>query len=157
MRMKLSLFASFGIGLAALATAAFVGCSSSDHGALDTDADGGDAGGHDASQSSDASPSDAASDGGTCVLVSPYSSKNEVCNDCAQAECCVEINGCLGDTVCNDDYVDCLLACALDPGDGGDAGVATCEAACDAQYPKGKSEYDIAIGCAEQKCATQCQ
>lgn len=149
------LFASFGIGLAALAlvAAAFVGCSSSDHGAPDADGGGGD----DASQSSDASPSDAASDGGMCSLVSPYSSKNKVCNDCAEAECCVEINGCLADTVCNDDYVNCLLGCALDPGDGGDAGIASCEAACDAQYPTGKSEYDTAIGCAEQKCATQCQ
>ena len=54
-------------------------------------------------------------------------------------------------------HVNCILACALDPGDGGDAGVATCIAACDDQYPVGKAEYDAAIGCAESKCATECQ
>ncbi len=51
----------------------------------------------------------------------------------------------------------CILACALDPGDGGDAGVATCLAACDAQYPQGKAKYDAAIGCGDTKCAAECQ
>lgn len=100
---------------------------------------------------------DAAADGPACELSKPYSSKNAACNACAEQKCCAEVNACLDDPVCDDDYVNCILACALDPGDGGDAGVASCISSCDAQYPKGKAEYDAAIGCAEALCATECQ
>src|SRR5690242_8946726 len=64
---------------------------------------------------------DAAADAGACTLISPYSSKNAACNACAQAKCCAEINGCLGDPGCNDDYVNCAIACALDFDGGSDA------------------------------------
>lgn len=100
---------------------------------------------------------DASPDAPACTLTKPYSSKNTGCNACAEQKCCALVNACLDDPACDDGYVNCILACALDPGDGGDAGVATCIAACDAQYPVGKAEYDAAIGCAESKCATECQ
>jgi hypothetical protein len=105
-------------------------------------------------------PGDA--EAGTCKLAQPFSSKNAVCNDCAEAQCCPEINGCLLDPACNDDYVNCSLVCAFtdfDAGaDGGsDAGTAGCLADCAAQYPKGKAEYDAAFGCADTACATECQ
>jgi hypothetical protein len=101
-------------------------------------------------------PADAPTDAAACVLVSAYSSQNAGCNACAEAKCCAEINGCLGEPGCNDDYVNCILACAFVE-DAGDAGVATCLDACAAQYPQGKAEYDVAIGCAEQACAAECQ
>lgn len=52
--------------------------------------------------------------------------------------------------------MNCILACALLPGDAGDAGVESCLGECAAQHPKGKSEYDAAIGCADDKCASVC-
>ena len=129
-------------------------CSSSepsaDAGALDAQSD----------RSSDApsdGKTDAPSDAGTCKLVSPYSSKNAVCNQCAESKCCIEINGCLGDPKCNDDYVNCILACALLPDDAGDAGTATCLGKCAKDFPQGKAAYDVAIGCAESTCATECK
>jgi len=100
--------------------------------------------------------SDAPTDAAPCALISPYSSQNAACNACAEERCCAEINGCLGDPGCNDDYVNCTLACAF-VDDGGDAGLTACLDACGAQYPQGKAEYDVAIGCAEQACATPCQ
>jgi hypothetical protein len=101
-----------------------------------------------------------AGDGGACTLVKPYSSKNAVCNQCAQAKCCAEINGCLGDPKCDDDYVNCILACSLLPPDGGsDAGAAikACIDQCGVEHPQGKAAYDVAIGCADTKCAVECQ
>lgn len=94
-----------------------------------------------------------APDAAACVLASPYSSKNAVCNTCAEQRCCAQVNGCLQATACNDDYVNCLLACAFDP----DAGQDPCQADCAAQYPAGKAAYDTAIGCVDQACATECQ
>ncbi len=95
-----------------------------------------------------------------CKLSSPYSSKNKACNDCAEASCCVEINGCLDDPRCNDDYVNCSLACALttsvDAGTDAAPVVAACLADCAAKYPAGKALYDTAIGCAESKCKSTC-
>ena len=99
-------------------------------------------------------------DGSACTLVKPYSSKNAVCNQCAQAKCCAEINGCLGDPKCDDDYVNCILACSLLPPDGGaDAGAAikACIDQCGVDHPQGKAEYDVAIGCADTKCKLECQ
>jgi len=90
-----------------------------------------------------------------CTLIKPYSSKDVVCNQCAEEKCCPEINGCLGDPVCDDDYVTCILACALTPVP--DAGVDACLQQCAADYPTGKAKYDVAIGCADSKCATECQ
>ncbi len=94
----------------------------------------------------------------TCKLVKAYSSKNAKCNACAEAKCCVEINGCLGDPKCDDEYVNCILACALLPADAGDAGAEAkaCIAKCGTDFPVGKAAYDKAIGCADAQCATEC-
>jgi hypothetical protein len=144
-------FASFVILLAALA-----GCSSSSLGdplvvdaSLDVAAD--------TRSDTVEAPSDAA-----CKLVAAYSSKNAVCNGCAQSRCCAEVNGCLGDPRCNDDYVNCILACALLPDDAGvgvdAAGVAhDCVAKCGVDFPVGRAAYDAAIGCVDTKCTTECQ
>lgn len=111
----------------------------------------------------DTGPGDTGVEGGdasdaACKLVKAYSSKNAVCNACAEARCCAEINGCLGDKRCDDDYVNCILACALLPPDAGDAGDATkaCLAKCGADFPAGKALYDTAIGCADKQCAKEC-
>ncbi|MBI5531655.1 MAG: hypothetical protein HY898_02995 [Deltaproteobacteria bacterium] len=111
-----------------------------------------------ASAGEDVAPQDAPaeSDGATCKLIKKYSSSNPTCNDCAEQKCCVEINACLGDLECDDTYVNCILACALMPEDAGDAGIALCMDECAAQAPKGKAEYDAAIGCADSKCKTEC-
>jgi len=110
---------------------------------------------------SDAPSADAAdagpTDAGACTLTKPYSSKNATCNACAQAHCCAAINACYADKDCDDGYVNCILACALLPGDAGDAGVASCLADCGAQYPTGKVEYQAAIGCADTACAVECK
>jgi hypothetical protein len=103
------------------------------------------------------SAGDAPSDAGSCKLLKPYSSKNVTCNQCAEAKCCVEINGCLGSPDCDDTYVNCILACALLPDDAGDAGIATCMGQCAVDSPKGKAEYDTAIGCADTKCQIECK
>jgi hypothetical protein len=105
---------------------------------------------------------DAGMDAPACKLASPFSSSNAVCNACAEEKCCAQINGCLLDTACNDDYVNCTLVCAFTDFDagadaGGDAGTAGCLADCAQQFPKGKAEYDTAFGCADTVCATECQ
>ena len=105
----------------------------------------------------DANDANDATDASACSLTKPYSSKNAACNACAEQHCCVAVNACYADPDCDDGYVNCILACALLPGDAGDAGVAACTADCDAQYPKGKQEYDAAIGCADTQCASECQ
>jgi hypothetical protein len=149
------------LAVAALALPLVLACSSATMpGGSGGAADAGppDAGPQD-SGPADAGPSDTGPADAACALLSPYSSENAACNDCAQAMCCVEINGCLGDPGCNDDYVDCTIGCALDDdgGAGADAGLTMCLDGCGTQYPKGKGEYDVAIGCAEQACATECQ
>ena len=96
----------------------------------------------------------------SCTLHKAYSSKNAACNACAQEHCCGAVNGCFDDPRCDDDYVNCILACALVPDDAGpDAGDATgaCLADCRAQYPAGKAEYDTAIGCVDGACADACK
>lgn len=108
----------------------------------------------------DAAPDTALADAAACKLVAPYSSKNVACNDCAQASCCAAVNACLGDTRCNDDYVNCILACALLPADAGPdaAGVAKdCVAKCGVDYPVGRAAYDAAIGCVDAACASACR
>lgn len=139
------------------ACAAIVSCSSSESAGVDASADASLDGSVEAA--GDASPSDA--DGGACTLVRPYSSKNATCNSCAQAKCCVEINACLVDPDCDMGYVDCALACAIDfdagPDAAADAGPTACLADCARQFPKGRMEYDKAIGCADRACATECQ
>ena len=105
---------------------------------------------------------DAPLDAPACKLARAFSSKNAVCNACAEEKCCAEINGCLLDTACNDDYVNCSLVCAFTEFDagadaGGDAGAAGCLADCAQQFPEGKAEYDTAFGCADTACATECQ
>ena len=157
---------------ASLALPLFLACGStptpgggggnSGHGGGEVDA------GPDAAEPLDAAPDTSvdaapdAADAEACKLAQPYSTKNAVCNACAESQCCHEINGCLLDTECNDDYVNCSLACALTDFDAGpdagpDAGTAGCLADCAQQYPKGKTEYDVAIGCADTACATECQ
>jgi len=98
-------------------------------------------------------PVDAPVDSPACTLAKPYSSSDPVCNACAEKECCEEINACLLDPVCDDSYVNCILACSI----GVDAGeVAPCIAICDEDYPAGKAEWDAAIGCADTRCAAEC-
>ncbi len=104
-------------------------------------------------------PTDA--DGGVCALVRPYSSRNATCNACAQAKCCGEVNACLVDTDCDDGYVNCAIACAIDFDAGSDAaadaGPTACFAECARHYPKGKTEYDTAIGCVDRSCGAECK
>ncbi|MBE7478698.1 MAG: hypothetical protein HS104_01730 [Polyangiaceae bacterium] len=102
------------------------------------------------------SPADTGTDAPACQLQKPYSSQDAACNACAEAECCALINVCYSDPDCDDGYVNCILACALLPGDAGDAGVESCIADCAAQHPAGRDEYDAAIGCADAKCAGSC-
>ncbi|MBK8996827.1 MAG: hypothetical protein IPM35_13910 [Myxococcales bacterium] len=102
------------------------------------------------------SPADTGTDAPACQLHKPYSSADADCNACAEAGCCALINACYSDPDCDDGYVNCILACALLPGDAGDAGVESCLADCAAQHPAGRAEYDAAIGCADAKCAGPC-
>lgn len=96
---------------------------------------------------------DAPADSAPCTLVRPYSQKVPACNECAERECCAEINTCLVDPACDDSFVNCMIACTLDA----DAGtIPPCIADCGDQYPTGKAEYDMAIGCADSKCAAEC-
>lgn len=131
---------------------ALAGCSNADGGASDASAlpDGRNDAGADVA-------ADVITDATACTLVKPYSSKDAVCNQCAQTKCCAEINGCLGDPKCDDDYVSCILACALLPGDAGDAGTKSCLDQCAKDFPVGKAEYDVAIGCADTKCTASCK
>ena len=123
---------------------------------LDAPSDTGDASTADGPSDAGSDVTDA-SDASACALSKPYSSKNVACNACAEQHCCAAVNACYADPDCDDGYVNCILACALLPDDAGDAGVAACIADCDAQYPKGKQEYDAAIGCADTQCASECQ
>lgn len=168
------LLAPLGVSLAllaplALALSSFAACSSSTT-AGGTGGTGGADAGPDAVEDAPAdapqdsptdapqdSPTDAPAEAGPCALLSPFSSQNKPCNDCAEAHCCQEINGCLGDPACNDDYVNCTLACALDFDAGPDAGPSDCFAICGEQYPAGKVEYDLAFGCVDQQCLGECQ
>jgi hypothetical protein len=149
-------------GVAVIAATSALACSSGSQGsAASVDASSSDAMlGADAFDGSDVSDVSDVSDAAACALVSPYSSSDAVCNACAQSKCCVEVNGCLGDPACNDDYVDCLLACALSPDDAGtgdaSAAIAACEGQCGVDFPKGKGEYDVAIGCVDMRCADVC-
>lgn len=100
-------------------------------------------------------PVDAAPDAAPCKLLSPYSTKDKPCNDCAEQNCCEEINACFAAPQCDDLYVNCILACALLP-DNADAGVPDCVAKCGTDYPDGKTGYLKAIGCADTKCPAEC-
>ncbi len=91
---------------------------------------------------------------GACALTKPYSSKNQVCNACAEQYCCPQINACYADPACDDGYVNCAIGCAI--GDV-DAGIDPCLAECAKQFPGGRIEYDAAIGCADTECAIECQ
>jgi hypothetical protein len=115
-------------------------------------------------KTADAASADARSDGASCKLVKPYSTKDKTCNTCAETECCAEVNGCLGDTVCDDDYVNCILACVLLEDDAGadadagpDAGIPACEKRCGAQSPKGETEYVAATACVDTRCKSDCK
>ena len=92
-----------------------------------------------------------------CTLVANYSSEDAFCNACAESSCCTEVNGCLGDTRCNDDYVNCQLACALLPDDESPAAIKACFAQCGVDFPEGKQLYDSAIGCVDAACAGICE
>lgn len=129
--------------------ALLLGCSSSES-APPTDA------AVDTSVVVDSTPSDARD--AACKLTKAYSSKDVDCNACAERECCDEVNACFADKRCDDDYVNCILACALLPADAADAGAERdrCVAECDAMHPDGKRAYDGAIGCVEAKCPTEC-
>ena len=51
--------------------------------------------------------------------------------------------------------------CAIDFDAGSDAaadaGPTACPADCARQYPKGKAEYDTAIGCVDRSCGAECK
>ena len=96
-------------------------------------------------------------DGAACSLTKPYSSSDTDCNACAEESCCAEVNACYADPDCDDGYVNCILACALLPGDAGEAGTEACLQDCETQFPVGKQKYDAAIGCVEAGCAAACQ
>ncbi|MDB4996379.1 MAG: hypothetical protein JWM74_3811 [Myxococcaceae bacterium] len=149
----------------AASSTVFVACSS-DEGtpAASSDASAGaDQTAADGKTSSETGTDAASTDGAACKLVKPYSSKDKVCNGCAETACCAEVNGCLGDPACDDDYVNCILACVLLPDDAGadvdagDAGIPACEKRCGTQYPKGEAEYLAATGCVDTKCKTDCK
>ena len=114
----------------------------------------------DTSETAEATAAEASSDTASCALHKPYSTKNAACNACAQARCCAVLNDCFDDLRCDDDYVNCILACALLPADAGpDAGDATgaCLADCAAKHPAGKTRYDAAIACVDGTCAAECR
>ena len=119
------------------------------------------AGGKADAAGSGGTPSGGANGGGgaavACELTKPYSSKDIDCNACAEAKCCAEVNGCLDDPICDDEYVNCSLACALLPDSPEQAKIDACFADCDAQQPKGKKLYDAAIGCVEARCVGVCE
>lgn len=94
---------------------------------------------------------------GACVLAKPYSSKDKDCNACAEEKCCAQVNACLTDKRCDEDFVNCTLACALLPDDTDPEAIKACLADCDKQFPEGKKLYDDAIGCADKACAVECQ
>ena len=102
-------------------------------------------------------PTTSDADGAACSLTKPYSSSDADCNACAEASCCAEVNACYADPDCDDGYVNCILACALLPGDAGDAGTEACLQDCGTQFPVGEQEYDAAIGCVESACALACE
>lgn len=118
---------------------------------------GGTAEGGAGGQSGSLGTSGAAGAGGMCTLVAKYSSKDSFCNACAESKCCAEVNGCLGDARCNDDYVNCQLACALLPDDEDPQAIKACFAQCGVDYPEGKKLYDSAIGCVDASCAGICE
>lgn len=90
-------------------------------------------------------------DGGACALWRPYSTSDADCDACAEAHCCTLVNACLEDTECDEGYVNCAIACAIEA----DAGP-ECLDACGAEHPVGRAEYDAAIGCVDAACATEC-
>ena len=139
--------------LAFLAALSLAACSSPDSPAPDGGMGGAGLPADDAGPADAGADAEVDADAGPCALVRPYSTKDAICNACAEASCCAEINGCLVDPACDDGYVNCAIACSLDP----DAGQDPCLADCAAQYPGGQAEYDTAIGCADAKCAVECQ
>lgn len=135
--------------VAALLTVVFLGCADGDAPAS-----------VDAASASDTAMATDAPDAidASCKLTKAFSSKNVVCNTCAETKCCAEVNGCLDNKGCDDDYVNCALGCALLPADAGDAGAEKerCLNECAAMHPDGKKRYDAAFGCVDTKCATEC-
>lgn len=95
--------------------------------------------------------------GGACLLAKPYSSQDKDCNACAEEACCAQVNGCLTDPRCDDDFVNCTLACALLPDDTDPEAIKACVAGCEEQHPEGKKLYDDAIGCVDKACAKECE
>jgi hypothetical protein len=95
--------------------------------------------------------------GGACLLAKPYSSQDKDCNACAEEACCAQVNGCLTDPRCDDDFVNCTLACALLPDDTDPEAIKACVADCNGQHPEGKKLYDDAIGCVDKACAKECE
>lgn len=124
----------------------------------------------DAAVTSDASPFDAATrnadakaadaenapDAAACTLSQPYSTKDAVCNECAQSHCCQAVNDCYADDQCNDTFVNCILGCALTDS-GGTDGTNACIAQCGVDSPQGKAEYAAISDCLAASCATECK
>lgn len=108
-----------------------------------------------------ARPPDAEAGPNACTLVRKYSTRNAPCNACAEARCCDVINACFDDPSCDDGYVNCAIACAIDYDGGGpdaapDAGPTSCLAECARAYPGGSQKYEAAIGCADRACVAEC-
>lgn len=135
-----------------------VACSSSEHGGA-ADATSGDSSNNETAGETFGDTSADGTADASCSLIKPYSSKDAACNACAAERCCAPVNGCLGDPRCDDDYVNCILACALTPDDGGtgDAAIASCLDDCAAMHPAGKAEYDAAIACVDTSCKDVCK
>jgi hypothetical protein len=156
--------AFFAVAAACLVVpSAFVACSSDETTVTPSDASA-DESAVDARTTTEAAADGAKSDGAACKLVKPYSSKDKTCNTCAETACCAEVNGCLGDPACDDDYVNCILACVLLPDDAGadvdagaDASIPACEKRCGTQFPKGEASYLAATGCVDTRCKTDCK
>ncbi len=142
-----------------------VACTGSPGGSLLGPADSGDAHtGPVADTSTDDGPSDNptdaarydSSDATTCKLLKVYSSSNRACNACAEKECCEIINACFSSKACDEDYINCSLACVLET-DASKSAIDHCVKECQRIYNDGYMLFDAANACAESKCTADCR
>jgi hypothetical protein len=97
---------------------------------------------------------DASADAAACTLTAPYSTKNQLCNTCAEAHCCAAINACYASKDCDEGYVNCVIACALTEKD--KPAYDACAAVCSKDYPTGAKLFNTINACADKSCATEC-
>ena len=96
----------------------------------------------------------ARADAPQCKLTSPYSTKDQDCNVCAEAKCCTPINACLASKDCNDGYVNCIVACAITEKD--KAANDRCSAVCAKDYPDGEKLFTTFSACVDNGCVLEC-